>query len=90
MGRRWFGMTNRWPLQEAKNRLGTVVDEALEHGPQIITRRGRKAVVVLSIDEYKRIADPDQNLVDFFRSSPFYSLDIGLTRDKEFSQETEF
>lgn len=80
-------MTNNSPFQEAKNKLRTVVDEPLEHGPQIIMRRGREAVVGLLNDEHKRIADPDQNLVDFFRSSALHSLDIDLKRDKEFSRD---
>jgi antitoxin Phd len=87
--RRCFIMTTRWPLQEAKNRLSTVVDEALEHGPQIITRRGREAVVVLSIEEYKKMTGSSQNLVGFFRSSPLHSVEIDLTRDKDLPREVE-
>jgi len=81
---------NIWQLQEAKNRLSAVVEEALHHGPQIITRRGQEAVVVLSIKYYRRMAKPDQNLVDFFRSSPLHGLEIDLTRSKDLAREVEF
>jgi prevent-host-death family protein len=37
-----------WQLQEAKNRFSQVVERALKQGPQIITRHGIEAVIVLS------------------------------------------
>ena len=83
-------MKNMWQLQEAKNRLSAVVEEALHNGPQIITRRGQETVVVLSIKDYRKMAKPDQNLVDFFRSSPLHGVEIDLTRSKDLSREVEF
>ena len=44
-----------WPLHDAKNRFSAVVDAALAGDPQRVTRRGRPAVVVLSVDEYERL-----------------------------------
>ena len=38
-------MMHMWQLQEAKNRLSEVVDEAMKGGPQVITRRGAEAVL---------------------------------------------
>ena len=83
-------MRNMWQLQEAKNRLSAVVEEALHHGPQIITRRGQEAVVVLSIKDYRKMAEPDQNLVDFFQCSPLHGVEIDLTRSKDLPREVEF
>ena len=34
-------MKRVWQLQEAKNKLSEVVDEAIQHGPQIITNERR-------------------------------------------------
>lgn len=83
-------MKRVWQLQEAKNRLSAVVEEALQHGPQIITRRGREAVVVLSVKEYKKMTQSEGNLVDFFSSSPLYGVDIDLKRNKDLPREIEF
>ncbi|MDE0045827.1 MAG: type II toxin-antitoxin system Phd/YefM family antitoxin [bacterium] len=44
-----------WSLQDARNRFSTVVDAALEGKPQVVTRRGKPAVVVLSAVEYHRL-----------------------------------
>ena len=83
-------MKRVWQLQEAKNRLSAVVEEALQHGAQNITRRGREAVVVLSVKEYKKMTQSEGNLVDFFSSSPLYGVDIDLKRNKELPREIEF
>ncbi len=44
-----------WSLQDAKNRFSAVVDAALSGVPQLVTRRGKPAVVVLAVDEYDRL-----------------------------------
>ena len=45
---------NDRPLQDAKNRFSAVLDAALAGVPQRVARRGRPAVVVLSVEEYER------------------------------------
>ena len=44
--------TNRWQVQEAKARFSTLVDTALENGPQIVTKRGVDAVVVVPYQQW--------------------------------------
>ena len=44
-----------WPLQDAEDRFGALVDAALAGEPQRVTRRGQPAVVVLAADEYERL-----------------------------------
>ena len=44
-----------WQLQEAKSRFSEVVDLCLQQGPQMVTKRGLDAVVMLSASEYRRI-----------------------------------
>jgi prevent-host-death family protein len=45
-----------WKLQDAKAHFSRVVREALEHGPQRVTLHGRDAVVILSAEDYGRLA----------------------------------
>lgn len=82
-------MNHSWQLQEAKNRFSEVVDEALTHGPQTVTRHGREVVVVLSIEEYRRMKQPQKNLFQFFQESPLYGLDLDLTRSKELPRDID-
>lgn len=72
-----------WPLQEAKNRLGKVVDEAKKHGPQVIQRHGVEAAVVLSMDDYVRLAKPKQSLVEFLKSSPLAGSELDVERSQD-------
>jgi prevent-host-death family protein len=75
-------MRRVWQLQEAKNKFSEVVDEAVKHGPQVITRRGVETVIVLSCAEYRKAMLSKKRLSDFFRESPLAKLDIDLSRDK--------
>lgn len=74
-------MQRVWQLQEAKNRLSEVVDEAITRGPQIITRRGEEVVVVVSSEQYRKLTTKAQTLGEFLRSSPLVGVDLDLTRD---------
>ena len=44
-----------WTLQDAKNKFSAVVDAAIAGVPQEVSRRGKPAVVVLSMQEYHRL-----------------------------------
>jgi antitoxin Phd len=44
-----------WSVQQAKNQLSAVIDAALTQAPQVISRRGKPSVVVVSLDEYERL-----------------------------------
>lgn len=77
------GMKSRWQLQEAKSRFSEVVDEALSHGPQQITRHGEEVVVVLSTKEFRRLTRPKGDIVAFFSRSPFGEVDVDLSRSQE-------
>ena len=75
-------MARTWQLQEAKNKFSEVVEEAMTHGPQVITKRGVEAVIVLSYAEYRTMLLNQKKLSAFFRESPLVGEDLDLTRDK--------
>ncbi len=78
-----------WQLQEAKNRLSQVVDQALHDGPQTITLRGKPSAVVISIEEYRKLTMPRIDLAQFFRQSPLCALELDLSRSADLSREVE-
>lgn len=47
---------NEIQLKDAKATLSAVVDKAVAGKPSVITRHGRKEAVVLSFEEYERLA----------------------------------
>lgn len=80
-------MNTIWQLQEAKNKLSELIERAMKQGPQLITRRGEKAVIVMSYKEYARMKNSQTKLSEFFRASPLTKVDLNLDRDKSFSRE---
>ena len=59
-----------WQLQEAKSRFSEVVDRTLKEGPQMVTRRGEEAVVILAADEYRRLSGQTPRLMDCLLNAP--------------------
>ena len=74
-------MIHVWQLQEAKNKLSELIEKALSHGPQVITRRGIETVIVLSYTEYRKMLLNQKPLSTFFQESPLAEEPLDLTRD---------
>jgi prevent-host-death family protein len=65
-----------WTVVEAKAKFSQVIDKARRSGPQIVTRNGRMAVVIVSAEEWERRIRRADNLAEFFAESPL--RDSGL------------
>ena len=78
-----------WALQDAKARLSEVVRLAMEHQPQEITLRGEPAVVVLSVEDYRRLLQPRPSFVELIRNSPLMDAEIDLSREQSLAREVE-
>ena len=74
-------MEHAWQLQDAKNKLSEVVERAIKNGPQEITRRGKKAAVVLSFQEYARLLKGTESLSEFFQQSPLREIEFDRVKD---------
>ena len=59
-----------WETQEATSRFSEVVDLTLTEGPQLVTRRGAEAVVVLAAEDYHRLVGEAPNLIDHLLKAP--------------------
>lgn len=44
-----------WPVQDAKARFSEMLDTCLKDGPQLVTRRGVEAAVLVSADAWRRL-----------------------------------
>jgi len=75
-------------VAEAKARLSEVIDRALSEGPQIITRRGHAAVVVVSADEWERKTRRKGSLAEFLARSPLRGSGITIERVQDGPRET--
>jgi prevent-host-death family protein len=64
-----------WSLRDAKDHLSELVTAA-QNEPQVITRRGRRAAVVLSDGEYDRLRRRREPLSEFFARAGFEDVEI--------------
>lgn len=44
-----------WPVQDAKARFSELLDSCLAEGPQMVTRRGAEAAVLVPVEEWRRL-----------------------------------
>lgn len=80
-------MSQQWQLHDAKNRFNEVVENAIQEGPQVITKRGKEAVIIVSIEDYCKLTSPSNSLIEFFHQSPLYDMELDLERNQDFSRE---
>ena len=74
----------RWKLEDAKARFSEVVRHAREDGPQRVSVRGHDAVVVMSVEEFERLASekPRAPFVQFMESLHLGGLDLEREADR--------
>ena len=44
-----------WPVEDAKARFSEMLQACLTQGPQLVTKRGSDAAVLVPIDEWRRL-----------------------------------
>ena len=76
--------TGRWKLEDAKARFSEVVRHARKDGPQRVTVRGHDAVVVMSVEEFDRLApaEPRAPFVAFMESLHLDGLNLEREIDR--------
>jgi prevent-host-death family protein len=80
---------NAWTVAEAKAKFSEVIDRAQSGGPQVITRNGRKSVVVVAAGEWDRKTRRIGNLAEFFAASPLRGSALKVRRRKDLARKTE-
>ena len=85
---------SEWQLQTAKNRFSEVVNRAITDGTQTITRHGKPVVVVMSQEEFRKLAPAKEekfDLLEHLLACPDKTLykrvfrTPGVPRDVDFS-----
>ena len=54
-----------WQLQEAKQKFSELVRRTLEEGPQVVTKHGEEVVVVVPVEEFRRMSKDGEKKMDF-------------------------
>jgi len=46
-----------WPVQDAKARFSEFLDTCMAEGPQMVTKRGTEAAVLVPVEVWRRLQD---------------------------------
>ena len=86
--------TATWQLQDAKNQFSEVVNRALKGKPQTITRHGKPVVVVVSQEEFQKLAPPQKkelfNLLAHLLACPDKTLHKRVFRTPGTARDIDF
>jgi prevent-host-death family protein len=76
-------MAREWQLQEAKAHFSELVRRARAGEPQVVTKHGEPAVVVIDHADYERLRGPQPRLIDVLLAAPRIEADdLPLERDR--------
>ena len=75
-------LPGHWVLQDAKARFSELVRRVRSEGPQHVTVHGRDEVIVIAVEEFRRLRGDvtGQALIDMLQASPHRDVDIALSR----------
>ena len=83
-----------WSLQDAKNSFSAVVNAACKGTPQTVTKRGKPAVVVLSVSDYEKLtcqnAENRPSFIDHLLAFPQGDDDFEIERISVEPRDIEF
>jgi antitoxin Phd len=67
-----------WPVQDAKARFSELLDASIRDGPQVVTRRGVETVVVVPVEEWRRLTMANRPSLKelLLADEPRFDLDI--------------
>ena len=82
-------METAWKLQDAKSQFRKVVEDALKNCPQYVTRRGVKAVVVLSVRDYEKLISNKLSFKEFLLSCTKMDEYFQIERPKDYPRNIE-
>ena len=46
---------NNWPVQDAKARFSEFLEACIAEGPQMVTKRGAEAAVLVPVEQWRRL-----------------------------------
>ena len=76
--------TNKWQLQNAKNKLSELINIAGEGTPQLITKNGKPAVYVINANDIK-LYTQKKSIKQVLLNCPYKGFEI--SRDKDTGRE---
>ena len=69
-----------WPVHDAKARFSEFLDACLAQGPQMVTRRGAEAAVLIPVAEWRRLQAAARPSLKELLLSDAARIDLDLPR----------
>jgi len=71
-----------WVLQDAKARFSELVRRVHSEGPQHVTVHGRDEVVVITLEEFRRLQGErtGRDLIEVMQASPWRDVELDVIR----------
>jgi prevent-host-death family protein len=89
MAGRVLKRSSEWQVAEAKARFSEMIDRALAEGPQVVTRNGKRTVVLVPVEEWERKGEREGSLADFFAASPLRGSSLKLERRRDLPRDID-
>ena len=67
-----------WPVQEAKARFSEFLETCLREGPQLVTRRGQDAAVLVPLSEWERLTRAAKPMLKELLLTDFARADLNI------------
>ncbi len=67
-----------WPVQDAKARFSEMLETCLKDGPQLVTKRGADAAVLVPVEEWNRVKDKSNLSLKEILLSPLGKSDLDI------------
>lgn len=81
---------SKWQLQTAKAQFSQVVNQAIQNGPQLVTKAGHPAVYVVSAELYEtELASKTRDRKNILLASPHRDQELDLSRSREEGREVD-
>lgn len=67
-----------WPVQDAKARFSELLETCLKEGPQMVTKRGAEAAVLVPVQEWRRLEQAARPTLKALLLAPVPRGDIAM------------
>jgi antitoxin Phd len=69
-----------WQVQDAKSRFSEFLEASMKEGPQIVTRRGVEAAVLVPIEQWRRLQQATRPTLKQLLLAPEPRFDLPVPR----------
>ena len=78
-----------WPVQDAKARFSEMLETCLKDGPQIVTKRGAEAAVLVPVGDWRRMKQSARPTLKELLLSPSIGSELQIPERRLFKRRPQ-